>query len=915
MASTTDLYAELIFYLRIEGIGYDEGGMSKTLFVFDRIPDDWTPTASQKFVTGLQVPGSVSQSVNGLIGGIASVTGLSFELVEFTATTTGDPFWATLFATQRSELDPATYPTTQGTITLDRDDTTWNVEGTGGFPAAPATIYSGLETMRYGGKVATQFQALTRGLHPVDTSDGSGSFAQTHRVDANLGLAPLIATYPRTWYGRKVRLCAVARNADGSWQTASEAANGLYTGHITSTSFTGNIWTIGTQSIMEDLRRPIFAGPIAETTMQGIWLGTQPETRRVSVFITDWDYGGAFSRTNTFYTFTLASQHDSFADFMDAWNDASVAEAPGDLYVLLIVAEGRLMLSLANHETDHRYFLGVACFGGIAALLGNFTFTWEEDLWTDGATDGALRLGPPYEQRGCFFEQMPAEGITLAVESTETPYTFQIDQGDEAAAGETVPYGYVVLDDGREAPPLLRARVRAAQSLTCDYVPQGSYPQPTGLVMVWGMPTAEGGEIVTPPKVRQAFKPEHHHLAELIPRVLLSTGTSGYNHATYDVYPAGFGIGMAAADVDEDSIADALAPFEAGQLHRTYVFTKPRSAWEWLEEECRTLGLLVSLGTGLVFRRAPTFATAGLAVGTFDEGNKAARNEHPVIERATRTESPDGLINTAKLRGRWSPTRDEYGETITLVDTVSVDGYGQSRVLELGTQGMTGSSAGLVPSVLARLQLFRFPFPRITRSIDRTTLEGLVLGNAWLLTDSGIPDPFTGARGVTNRLTYLEQMRFDFHEARGDVTLRMFPNQRAAALAPSALLDYDRGDGGYDAVSSPRRLYTKATTYSDVGTKDVTFFAVRDKIRIIQQDAANPSAPLTWGNVEVMGVVAGSNYIEIDSALAGFVATNRYTFTFDDYDVAVSGQRTRGTWEADSADGFIQATTDWYPWT
>jgi len=434
--------------------------------------------------------------------------------------------------------------------------------------------------------------------------------------------------------------------------------------------------------------------------------------------------------------------------------------------------------------------------------------------------------------------------------------------------------------------------------------------------MVWGIPAQEGGEMALPPKIRQVFKPEHHSLADLIPRVLLSTGTSGYNHATYDVYPAGYGIGMAAADVDEDSIADALATFEAGQLYRTYIWTKPRSALEWLDEECRTLGLIVSLQNGgLTFRRAPTFSTAGLAVGTFDESNKAAINERIAIERAAIQETPDGLWNTALLRGRWSPTREEYGEAITLVDTVSVDGYGQSRILELGTQGMTGSSAGLVPSVLARMQIFRFPFPRITRSIDRTTLEGLVVGNAWLLTDSGIPDPFTGARGVTNRLTYLEAFSFDFHAARGTVTLRMFPNQRAAPLAPSALLDYDHVTGGYDAVSSPRRLYTKPTTYSEAGVKDVTYFPVGSKIRVIQQDAANPAAPLTWGNVEVLAIVAGSDYIEIDSALAGFVATNRYTFTFDDYDVAVSSQRTLGTWQADSADGFIQATTDWYPWT
>ena len=79
----------------------------------------------------------------------------------------------------------------------------------------------------------------------------------------------------------------------------------------------------------------------------------------------------------------------------------------------------------------------------------------------------------------------------------------------------------------------------------------------------------------------------------------------------------------------------------------------------------------------------------------------------------------------------------------------------------------------------------------------------------------------------------------------GEVELLLLPVNRIAAYVPCADVDDTAAGSGYNAGTKVLTLY--AHRYSESSEDaDAPHFAATYKVRIVERDPADPTAPLTW---------------------------------------------------------------------
>lgn len=899
-----DNQGEFHFYVRIEGIGFFEGGQSKSVYLFSRLPD-WAAGATQKFIDGLMIPKGFSQSID-IIGGIESPSNLDIEFEEFynnvgTVAYQTEPLWGSLFASSRAIYDISTnYPVTELTSTLTHAATvSMAVKSTAAFPTS-GQLCIGNETITYTGKTATTFTTLSRGLHPAATGDEARKRHRTQGADtATLDANPIVATVPFTWYNRRVALYLFHRDQDGTWGTEAESLL-LYKGRITSRGWTGQHWKLSTRSIVGDLERTVFRLSNTPRSTVGYYVTADTVGAFGSTKVTMIDSGGAILSADS-YSFAVSGFFASAFDIGASIINGNFDAAPGDKLprVSFYLTDGGMEV----------FYTGPGAGSGVVEPATALGFVFLRDAngnRIQSFTPYALNVVGAIVDHTYNLSVQQDGGYVVRRNVTETLRLnsntgWYANQGDWPLAAQSFAFGETATEGGYGLfviPSIIGGNPSQVQMRFLGYTPKAMFYAED----LWVGKTGAA-------EFRQVFYPYlGDGLGAALLRMMVSTGESAI-HGAYDVLVDGIGAGIDDNDIDLTSFTRLDEAFPELGAHRFLAIAKPTPLKEVLDYELKLLGYMIVMVDGkITLRPVPTFGyrSGTQSVLTLDESNQDKETDRPTYH-----ESADGIYNTITLKYGWDEANEEFvASPITIVDIQSQDLFGKSRDLTIEHHSLRKEIGveSYIQHIIARMQAFRFPYPRVERTISRDLWARLDIGDRVRFTDRSMPSPYAATYGVTNVMGFVERLSYNYENRNGRVTLRLFPSNREAPFAPSAEVT------AYDAGTFV--LTVAATTFGGDGASgnDALLFDVGDQVRISERNPANVATADAWTR-EVASRT--STTIGLTTALSApaFDATKEYFVTFARYDLSIAAQLLEASFQADQADGIILTTQDFYKYT
>lgn len=140
----------------------------------------------------------------------------------------------------------------------------------------------------------------------------------------------------------------------------------------------------------------------------------------------------------------------------------------------------------------------------------------------------------------------------------------------------------------------------------------------------------------------------------------------------------------------------------------------------------------------------------------------------------------------------------------------------------------------------------------------------------------------------------------------------LVPPAATYMLAPAGMLDYSRGDAGYEAGGP--YIYLREHAFSlAADSYDISWWASGYKGRIVEADPTDPASPLTW-TFTASAVTAASHRITLGGTLASFDTAKRYLVYYDDYSTCVTAQEASYAFIADDSDRLILNAVAQRPW-
>jgi hypothetical protein len=846
---------------------------------------------------------------------------------------TSDPFGVdTGRSTAGAEtiLDPGT---NQG---IDNDDTTATVRSATGFGGggSSGTVYIGSETIAFTGKTSTTLTGLTRGKFAPFAVSGGTRFGHQHRVrlDENaVQLAPLVTEQPRSWIGRWV----------GAWLHRYDHGTGLmntkanaqlcYAGRVVSVR--DDEATAKTVVECEHVLRYVGDAVLCQnqwsaTVLEGIdlqtnWTFTMKDTGNGG---TNWHtandmvVGGSGPNDIAAGFYTVEQLHSAIND----WFAAELAAAR-------IVGTYSLGIAPWNGDQNkpHTYF-SYRIPGAGPTVNFQFTLRREVSDFLGDIHHGALSTTTAFVQAYSSSQPNTDYDIVSAlvpmrndlvvwdkIQVTSERGVFE-DQSASLPAGaqwqSTLPNNGIFLIDNKYVVAGHKVGTTIDQLMLMS--------SSTGITYLHDALTTQTrmDDGSAPLSIKQIFMFEDT-FANVFAKLLYSTGTSGYNHATYDVYPAA--VGLAIPDTLLGSaFIDSLNALPCADSPITVVIEKPKK-------------LMDIIGGDLMFRWAflrwksggiqlSTWKTPLPSVGSIlSDANKAAPPSNNDAHRASTLLTDEWQASIIKVnynRDITDLTADGgYRDSLTIEDRTAVEDaggqprtrtinlantYGQNVQQGAGVEGLKDGFMALAPMMATR------PVRRVSRTIDSRFFEGYSIGDSVLFTDKFARDPDTGLRGVQTRPAIIVMHRWTLggpdpkgdgiSDVNGEVELLLMPLLRVGPYVPSAQLDDTSTNSGYVIATKIATCY--AHKFSESGeAADASYMSVGRKIRFIELDPANPAAPSTFDDT----VAAQSgNTVTLTTGFAAFDNTKKYVMVWDTYGDAIANQQTF-SYQADDADGMI----------
>lgn len=421
--------------------------------------------------------------------------------------------------------------------------------------------------------------------------------------------------------------------------------------------------------------------------------------------------------------------------------------------------------------------------------------------------------------------------------------------------------------------------------------------------------------------VRQVYIPYYYSAASTTPRgpftmllyPLLSTGTSTYNHATYDKLPHQLSLGIQDDLVDVQSFLDADASIMADDIHHR-VLWPIRQGTSWLEllrKECQLSGYALVWRNGQIsLKQVVRPSTDGYDV-ELDEATRADADEFPDTEQEIST-----VVNQwrMKLIDVLLGTEREY----IISDDVSIDGHSTVKEISIEHNAIhQGTHVQNIKDMLKDALVgrpLRLISPTTEIGLNRKMMERVFVGDLVLFTSTCTPNPDGSGDLSCSILATVIGGGWNYGEWTGRFTL-MLHSQYAnygQPYAPSMLVDIDAANAGWDSAN--KRLTLVAQQYGTGGDSEDGAMILRGwKLKIIERAPSDPGGTVQTWSVEVHASkdyeADGANMITLvaGTTLTGWDTDKEHVVTFDDWTAVLAAQKTEGTWQADDVSELLDS--------
>ena len=905
------------------------------MFADASMENDWTDV-----VNGLSVLGGWEQELRPWDANI-QVGRLVFSVQKGILATTGtesDAFAEKVFAGGGGVETYLAAPA------LDCNDTTVTVNSTSAF-ASSGSIHIGTERINYTGKTATTFTGCTRGMSSPfkANTEASQRFGQPHRlasVGDNVVIQPKVTSVQRDWRGRRVGLWMISYGTT-SWSDAQLVWAGRIENPRDGTNGATYLECVDIKAQLREceLMRHQFEGRIQEGIyLQAGWkfdaldeeagvvlhanaltvVDSTPGTNEIlkGVYkldelmsaLNDWlsdEFSAGTPRLNHKYTFGIADDSSGVRTKLALSSGSSSGNNRSLLSVPALVSE----------------FLGFTLEGSGAGAVS----------WTPGGV--GLRFDWNQAASASFLSpEEPYRSIVAGTVDDLFTITVENIRGDRFNARTHLPNLGVQLDSGSEwgvfqiggsNGPI--ALFELVSESSAQVVLRGGVANET-LDRISGTPWGGAPLLPWTKQYRKVRYSEEENLdirqvglvggqlATVINRLVSSTGTDGYNHATYDKLPQQLGAGVPweLLGTNWTSTVNALSTGTGYPI--TLYIPKPTKLMSVIGPELvARVAQIVWKNEGLRIASWGT-PTAARSLHSFTEANKATPHDTKDAQRAPAVLSDEFLVNRVRMKFG----RGDWAQEWTIVDPASQDTYGQfGKEIDLPSVSHVPLMEAVEGTLETMVPFFSRPMHVLQRSINPAFYENCAPGDFCTVTDNFARNPSTGSRGLSSKPGLIIKHSIDWggfddtgksRAPNGTVEILLLPLSNIATYSPCAEVDNTAANGGYDAGN--KRLTIKAHEHSESSeAADASRFPVGSQTRIVEIDPSNPASPLTW---DTFVIAQSGNTIDLNDALTGWDATKRYRVISDLYANSDANLQQIHVYQADSGDALIQDTVGAY---
>lgn len=411
-------------------------------------------------------------------------------------------------------------------------------------------------------------------------------------------------------------------------------------------------------------------------------------------------------------------------------------------------------------------------------------------------------------------------------------------------------------------------------------------------------------------------------LTDIIARIFASTGTAGYNHTTYDAFPAQLGCAIPWDLLGDDftaslSVLEQDSPTNAIRI----VLEKPTTLAACVLPEMLLRGaFLVWKSGGLRFTQWAT-PVGAIAIHTLTEANKgSAVPDDPQLAPTQITAAH--LRNVVKVEyNRKAITDGAYRDTYEFKFTGSISDYGVSKPFTVEARNSyagntaTGDTVQeLAASLIGKyVPMWGVPIQMMQRTINTTLLEDVAPGDIAIVTDEFMRDPSTGLRGVTDKPALIVSHECHWWtdgELYGRVTLAFLAIDNVPVYSPAAIVDAttyaaDTPSAGKSRITAGDHNFSYPTE-----DEDWTHFSNTHEVTVYEYDDPGGS-PQSW-NV-TMDATPAAGVFTFDANLTGIDTTGatKYVVVSRKYADTASTQKSKA-FMASSLDLRIQDARDAY---
>jgi hypothetical protein len=821
-------------------------------------------------------------------------------------------------------------PTDESTLVtaIDNNDTIITV--TSGSPfTAPGTAFLGCERFIYAGKLGAGLTTVTRGTcHPFSVDGGTANrFGRYHRIDtvnSGVTIPPKVTQECTRWRGKWVGAWLHRKTASGVLDVKAQA-HLIFAGRITRVlDGDDGSTTIEADDVRGAIKEKVlFEQQFSAKAKEGVFLAVGEQFEATS----NQSAGNLAPSPLVVVSGTPASDYEiqtgyvTIEDLLTAIN-AWLAQGLADVAIY-----GVHTLDLVDTDAGKRVRFAskftaavtVQCFVRVTLPEKVCTFLGVVAPSTNavqnagpGSTqlplDGDVADNPPYRVLlGQQADTITGTGYLISTDQERGAFVNQSTTFPESfLAFDTVAAGdWGILDIGGK----FRLIARYLGGGEFDYVNFARELSPAGTPRLdhVGLFYDDPGDLV----IKQIVLLEDT-LSNLVLKLLTSTGTSAYNHATYDAYDVQLGAGIPYELLGDNFEASLQSLEQSSAGGPSFVMLeKPTRLTEVLAaDQMLRLASIIWKNQTLQVTAWQT-ATSTLAVHDFTEANKTSSLGNDP-QRSPLELSDQFLKNIVKIEYGRAPD-GTYRDTINITDIGSVNENG-GHAVTISAQNSVGGELAigqdveqLAEGLLAKLPLLSRPLRVIRRTISQQLFEDVAPGDQCTVTDLYARHP-NGTRGISGHPGIIIEHARNFATGFGEVLIALSTDDRSSSYCPCAEVDMTYTSGaftnGYDDAN--KKLHFQANRHSnsdDSPTTDIGSFAVNDEITIVEIDPATAASPRSWDRT--ITAVATNEITFSGGSLTGYTSAEKYRILSRYYTTAVATQKT-DTYQADDADELIQ---------